>query len=138
MPAKAGCACTPDTPVPLLCHNCLDKRRRIRDRLNRRKARAAARGQEPRPTGTAALPPDTVSTLVDALDSIDDLLIQANDPVRTLSPLEQQLVYNLGHLHQVLRDALQPAAEELVEMGRDTSQYRNVYESKKPRFATEE
>ena len=60
MPRQTACKCTADTPVSLLCPACIDKRRRIRDRINRRKARAAARGQPPRPAGTAVLPPATV------------------------------------------------------------------------------
>lgn len=138
MPAEAGCACTPETPVPLLCLECLNKRRRIRDRLNRRKARARRHGQPARSAGTATVPPDIVADLADTLPSIHEALAQATNPGRALSPLEQQLAYHLRHLHRTLQDVLQPAAEELVEIDRDTSQYQDDDNRKKPKFAIDE
>jgi hypothetical protein len=135
MPPQGGCICDPETPVPLLCPDCLDNRRRIRDRINRRKARATARGQTPRPLGTAVLPTGTVIDLADALDSVTDVLADAHQDERDLTPLEQQLVYNLQHLHSVLQDALRPATDELHEAGRNTSQYPTEYQGKRPKFA---
>lgn len=135
MPPQGGCICDPETPVPLLCPDCLDNRRRIRDRINRRKARATARGQTPRPLGTAVLPTGTVIDLADALDSVTDVLADAHQDERDLTPLEQQLVYNLQHLHSVLQDALRPATDELHEVSMAMLRSPLVANWKSPPFA---
>lgn len=129
------CRCTPKTPVPLLCPDCLDNRRRVRDRINRRKARAARRGKQPRPVGTAVLPSDTVSDLTDALNYLTELLGEIAADGRQLTALEQQLAYSLRSIQNTLSPSLQPAHDESVEMQRPTTQYPSEYQSKTPRFA---
>jgi len=135
VPRQTACKCTADTPVSLLCPACIDKRRRIRDRINRRKARAAARGQPPRPAGTAVLPPATVIDLSDALDYLAELLDDVTTSGQQLTSLEQQLVYSLAQVHKVLKPLLDQAAEELVEIRRDVSQYDR--DAPKPKFASQ-
>lgn len=117
----------------------MNKRRLVRDRLNRRKARAKKRGQQPLPLGTATLPTATVIDLADALTSVAVVLADADQPHQVvLTPLEQQLVYNLRNLHQALHEALRLAADELVEADRDTSQYQHEYKGKRPKFARDD
>lgn len=132
MAQQAQCGCKPETPVPLLCPDCLDKRRRIRDRINRRKARAAARGQPPRPAATAVLPPATVIDLADALDYLTELLNDVTTSGQQLTSLEQQLVYSLTRIRDTLRPPLNQAAEEVIEIGRDVSKYHR--DAPKPKF----
>ena len=132
MPRQTACKCTADTPVSLLCPACIDKRRRIRDRINRRKARAAARGQPARPAGTAVLQPAIVIDLSDALDYLTALLDEITGAGRHLTDLEQQLVYSLTQIRNTLQPSLNQATEELVEIGRDVSQYDRI--APKPKF----
>lgn len=130
-----ACRCTPNTPVTRLCPDCLDKRRRIRDRLNRRKARAKERGREPRPTGMAVLPPDTVADLADAVAYLTQLLNEIGAAGQPLTPLEQQLVYSVRLVCDTLRSPLRHPHDELVEMQRPTTQYPTEYRPADPKFA---
>ncbi|MCB0902280.1 MAG: hypothetical protein KDB83_09220 [Actinobacteria bacterium] len=134
MPSQGGCKCTPDTPVPLLCPACKDHRRRIRDRINRRKKRALARGQPPRPLGTALLPTDTVIDLTIALEVLTDLLQRTNQSGQPTTDLERQLLYSLKQIADTLSPAIQPAHDELIEQARSPTQYDD-YEPATPKFA---
>jgi hypothetical protein len=124
---KAPCQHNSETPVPLLCDDCKEKRRRVRDRLNRRDARARARGQEPRPFGTAVINPEDVIDLADTLDAIRDTLNDLDNADRPLTVGEQQLVYAMKHLTETLDQALASANEEIVEVNRATTQYPDDY-----------
>lgn len=127
------CRHDPDTPVPLLCDDCRNTRRQVRDRINRRKARARKRGQTPRPVGTTTLPPQTTVELADALDYLTELLTETGQ--QHLSDLEQQLVYSLKHIRDTLEPALQQAADELAEIKRPITRNPDQYQGTTPQFA---
>lgn len=134
MASRSQCGHDPDTPVTLLCDDCREKRRRVRDRINRRKARAQKRGLPARPQGTAVLPGSAVADLTDALASVAEMLNRAEKTGLRLTGLEQQLVYNLRSLHDTLTVALAPAADELVEVNRPRTQYPETHTPATPKF----
>jgi hypothetical protein len=129
---KQPCGHDPGTPVPRLCDECKTLRRRVRDRINRRKARARKRGKTPRPSGPTALSAEATVDLADAVDYLRALLADLDG--ETLTPLEHQLAHTLRQIASVLEPALQLAMEETTEIARGVSDSK-TYDGKKPKFA---
>lgn len=73
-----------------------------------------------------------VIDLADALDYLTELLDDIASDERQLTMLEQQLAYSLTRIRDTIQPALNQAAEELVEIGRDVSQYDK--NAPKPKF----
>lgn len=116
------CSCGPKTPVRDLCVQCRDKRRRVRDRLNRREDKG-------RPAGVAYLPPDIVADLTETLDALDELTAELTEATRT--PEVDQYVYAIRQLRRILQPALDVAEQERIEIERPTTRNPDTYKPKR-------
>lgn len=116
------CSCGPTTPVRDLCVQCRDKRRRVRDRLNRREDTG-------RPAGVAYLPPKVIADLTDALAAIDELTADLTAAARTREV--DQYVYSVGQLKRILQPALDVAEQERIEIERPTTRNPDTYKPKR-------
>lgn len=116
------CSCGPETPVRDLCVQCRDKRRRVRDRLNRREDKG-------RPAGVAYLPPGVVADLIETLDALDELTADLTAAAHT--PEVDQYVYAIGQLKRILQPALDVAEQERIEIERPTTRNPDTYKPKR-------
>lgn len=122
MAYKRPCDHKRSTPVPVLCAECRRKRARVRDRLNRREARARKKGLErPPPLVGARLTAETTIDLAETLDAANDILRELNEPGRPLSLEEQQLSYAISQIQRLVEPAIRMVIEEVVEIQRPTT-----------------
>ncbi len=112
-------ACPPETPVRDLCDACKRQRRRILDRIARRRKRGGAEG------GGATLTPRETARTLAARDRLQAEQIALEDRARLsrqpLSAETQALLDSLAKLRQALAPALSVTKQELIEQNRPGS-----------------
>lgn len=110
------CQCTPETPVRDLCDACRKKRRRITERVRRRRDRGGAEG------GGAVLSSRETARVLAILDGLQARQIAVEDRARlagTALPADvQALLETLARLREALRPPLAVTEEELIEQKR--------------------
>lgn len=120
--------------MPVLCAECKRKRARVRDRLNRREARARKKGLErPPPLVSARLTAETIIDLADTLDAANDIVHELNESGRALSLEEQQLSYAISQIQRLVEPAIRLAIEEIVEIQRPTTDNPDDYTPERKR-----
>lgn len=110
------CRCTSETPVRGLCQTCKSKRRRILERVRRRRSRGGAEG------GGATLSSRETARVLAILDEIQARQIALEDAARLARrqlPTEAlALLDTLARLRVALRPPLAVTEEELIEQER--------------------
>lgn len=122
MPLRPGdppCKHDGNVPVYLLCDDCREHRRRVRDRINHRKTK--------RPAGAAFLTTETVASVLAVFTDLDGIATDLRENGRPLTPDEDSLLYALNRLQNLLRPALTAAHQEFVEFKRPTTMYPDTY-----------
>lgn len=115
-PPPPGCSCTPNTPVSGLCVDCRRRRKTTLTRLRNRKARHS----EDLPYGHVTIDPDTVETLLRALDHLSRTELDVRTSPFASDPRVKPYLDATWEIRRYLGDALAEAERERVERTRRT------------------
>lgn len=113
---KGGCSCTPNTPVSDLCADCRRRRKTILTRLRNRKARHG----EDLPYSNVTIDPDTVETLLRALDHLSRTELDVRTSPFASDPRVKPYLDTTWEIRRYLGGALAEAERERVERDRRT------------------
>lgn len=111
---SGDCSCTSNTPVTDLCRDCRRRRRTILTRLRNRKARHG----EDLPYGNVTLDPDTVETLLRAIDELTRTELEVRTSPFASDPRIKPYLDSTAEVRRFLGAALAEARAERAERDR--------------------